>query len=87
MIHSSTTISSDAGVAECTGPAPKLLGSTALTKQGHSSCQTEDKHPRCVRVGSAWERVMEIRESDKARESDSDGELKEKKRIGWEDCW
>lgn len=25
-------------------PAAKLLGSAALTKHGHRSCQTEDKH-------------------------------------------
>lgn len=74
MIHSFITISSDAEAVECTGLSPKLLGSAALTKHGHSSCQTEDKHTQRVREGTTRESVMEIQEedeSDKARESDS----------------
>ena len=68
MMHSFITISSDAGAVECTGPSPKLLGSAALTKHGHSSCQTEDKHTQWVRERTTGESVMEEGESDRARE-------------------
>lgn len=83
MLHSFITISSDAGAVECAGPSPKLLGSAALTKHGHSFCQTEDKHTQWVREGTTGERVMDEGTGDKARERDSERVLK--MRAGWMD--
>lgn len=64
MIHSAITISRDA--VERAGPSAKLWGSAAVTKHGHSSCQTGDKHTQREPQG---ERVTEERDGDKTQES------------------
>lgn len=60
MMHSFTTISRYVGAVECTGPSPKLQGWTALTKQGYSFCEAEDKPPDVEERGlQGGKRLME----------------------------
>ena len=63
---------------KCTGPSQKLQGSAAMTKHGHSSCQTEDKQRDGE--GTTEERVMEEGDSNKPPESDI-------RRVWKESCW
>lgn len=76
MIHSVITISRDA--VECADPSAKLLGSAALTKHGHSSCQTGDKHTQREPQG---ERAIEERAGDKTQESDTKRVPEERPRV------
>lgn len=62
--------SGTAGAFEYTVPpepitpcAPKLLGSAVLTKHGHSSCQTGDKHVQGREEQTTEAQLMEVKET------------------------